>query len=87
MAVPVSELIARASREADRLGPEPATARERIRWRERREDAAWELATLANCDAALLSQAARLAGDTDAHHAQELLRAATDWTPRGRGNR
>ena len=80
MGVTPSELRAHASREVDRLGPEPASAREGVQWRERRESAAINVAALADGDPVVLARAAALAAAERDNGAHELLRDAADWT-------
>ena len=74
-----SELCTHASREIHRIGPQPPTARECVRWREERDTAARSVAALADWDPVVLAQAALLAaaGDDDVTHA--LLREAGSW--------
>jgi len=77
-----ADVRAGAAQEVDRLGPEPATARECVQWRERRDSAAMKLAARANWNTALLAQAASLAAADGDEGTHQLLRDASDWTPR-----
>ena len=75
-----SDLLARAVREVDDLGPSPATGRARVQWREQRGRAAITLAALADWNTALLSQTALLAEGENDGDARVLLREACAWT-------
>jgi hypothetical protein len=89
MAATPSDMCAHAAYELERLGPEPDTARERVQWREQRDNAAIKLAALADWNPALLAQAAALAAAEGDEATHQLLREVGDWTPRvstGRSN-
>ena len=77
-----TELRAHAATAVSRLGHEPATARERVRWRERRDAAAAEIAKRASDDPVVIGQATALAAADGDRDTQALLHEASGWVPR-----
>jgi hypothetical protein len=75
------ELQSRALCASLYVGALPDSAWEQAQWRERRDDAAVQLATAADGDTGLVSQAASLC-DRDDNPAKELLLEALGYCPR-----
>jgi hypothetical protein len=75
------ELCDRATQKVMALGPLPENARDAARWRDRRESAIVDVATLADWEPALLRKAALLCVERRDDPTGNLLFEASDYCP------